>query len=81
MDEPFSGVDPLAIEEIKTIIKSLSASNIGVLITDHNVRETLSLIDRAYIIYEGNILIGGTSEEIIESEEAKRVYLGSEFNI
>ena len=81
MDEPFSVVYPLDIEEIKTIIKSLSASNIGVLITDHNVRETLSLIDRAYIIYEGNILIGGTSEEIIESEEAKRVYLGSEFNI
>ena len=81
MDEPFSGVDPLAIEEIKSIIKSLSASNIGVLITDHNVRETLSLVDRAYIIYEGNILIGGTSEEIIENEEAKRVYLGSEFNI
>ena len=81
MDEPFSGVDPLAIEEIKNIIKSLSASNIGVLITDHNVRETLSLIDRAYIIYEGNILVGGTSDEILSSEEAKRVYLGSEFNI
>ena len=81
MDEPFSGVDPLAIEEIKNIIKSLSASNIGVLITDHNVRETLSLIDRAYIIYEGNILVGGTSDEILSSEEAKRVYLGSGFNI
>ncbi|MDG2187971.1 MAG: LPS export ABC transporter ATP-binding protein [Hyphomicrobiales bacterium] len=81
MDEPFSGVDPLAIEEIKNIIKSLSDSKIGILITDHNVRETLGLSDRAYIIYEGNLLISGTSTEIVNSDEAKKVYLGNQFNI
>ena len=81
MDEPFSGVDPIAIDDIKRIIKSLSKSGIGVLITDHNVRETLTLIDRAYIIYEGNLLISGTSEEILNSQEVKKVYLGDQFNI
>ena len=81
MDEPFSGVDPLAIEEIKNIIKSLSDGKIGILITDHNVRETLGLSDRAYIIYEGNLLISGTSTEIVNSDEAKKVYLGNQFNI
>ncbi len=81
MDEPFSGVDPIAIEEIKKIIKSLSDNNIGIIITDHNVRDTLSLIDRAYLIYEGKILISGSSDEILNSDDAKRVYLGNDFNI
>ena len=81
LDEPFAGIDPIAINDIRNLVSHLKDRGIGVLITDHNVRETLDVIDRAYIIYEGNILIGGTSEEIIESEEAKRVYLGSEFNI
>jgi lipopolysaccharide export system ATP-binding protein len=81
MDEPFSGVDPIAIEEIKKIIKSLSDNNIGIIITDHNVRDTLSLIDRAYLIYEGRILISGSSDEILNSDDAKRVYLGNDFNI
>jgi lipopolysaccharide export system ATP-binding protein len=81
MDEPFSGVDPIAIEEIKNIILSLSDSKIGILITDHNVRETLGLSDRAYIIYEGNLLISGSCDEIISSEEVKKVYLGNQFNI
>jgi len=81
MDEPFSGVDPIAIEEIKKIIKSLSDNNIGIIITDHNVRDTLSLIDRAYLIYEGRILISGSSDEILNSDDAKKVYLGNDFNI
>ena len=81
MDEPFSGVDPIAIDDIKRIIKSLSKSGIGVLITDHNVRETLTLIDRAYIIYEGNLLISGTPEIILNSQEVKKVYLGDQFNM
>ena len=81
MDEPFSGVDPIAIEEIKKIIKSLSDNNIGIIITDHNVRDTLSLIDRAYLIYEGRILISGSPDEILNSDDAKRVYLGNDFNI
>ena len=81
MDEPFSGVDPIAIEEIKKIIKSLSDNNIGIIITDHNVRDTLSLVDRAYLIYEGRILISGSPDEILKSDDAKRVYLGNDFNI
>ena len=81
MDEPFSGVDPIAIEEIKKIIKSLSDNNIGIIITDHNVRDTLSLVDRAYLIYEGRILISGSPDEILNSDDAKRVYLGNDFNI
>jgi len=81
MDEPFSGVDPIAIEEIKKIIRSLSDNNIGIIITDHNVRDTLSLIDRAYLIYEGRILISGSSDEILKSNDAKKVYLGNDFNI
>jgi len=81
MDEPFSGVDPIAIEEIKKIIRSLSDNNIGIIITDHNVRDTLSLIDRAYLIYEGRILISGSSDEILKSNDAKKFYLGNDFNI
>jgi lipopolysaccharide export system ATP-binding protein len=81
MDEPFSGVDPIAIEEIKKIIKSLSDNNIGIIITDHNVRDTLSLVDKAYLIYEGRILISGSPDEILNSDDAKRVYLGNDFNI
>ncbi len=81
MDEPFSGVDPIAIEEIKKIIQSLSENNIGIIITDHNVRDTLSLIDKAYLIYEGRILISGSPDEILNSDDAKRVYLGNDFNI
>jgi len=81
MNEPFSGVDPIAIEEIKKIIKSLSDNNIGIIITDHNVRDTLSLVDRAYLIYEGRILISGSPDEILNSDDAKRVYLGNDFNI
>ena len=79
MDEPFSGVDPLAIEEIKNIIKSLSASNIGVLITDHNVRETLRVVDRAYLLFEGRVLAHGSAEFLLADPETREKYLGHDF--
>lgn len=81
MDEPFSGIDPLAIKDIKNLIKSLTNSGIGVLITDHNVRETLSLVDRAYIVHDGNLLIEGNPDEIVSNTDARRVYLGDQFNL
>ena len=81
MDEPFSGIDPLAIKDIKNLIKSLTQSGIGVLITDHNVRETLSLVDRAYIVHDGNLLIEGNPDEIVSDTDARRVYLGDQFNL
>jgi len=81
MDEPFSGIDPLAIKDIKNLIKSLTNSGIGVLITDHNVRETLSLVDRAYIVHDGNLLIEGNPDEIVSDTDARRVYLGDQFNL
>jgi lipopolysaccharide export system ATP-binding protein len=81
MDEPFSGIDPLAINDIKELIKSLSDNGIGVLITDHNVRETLSLVDRAYIVHDGNLLVQGSPDEIINDTDARKVYLGEKFNL
>ncbi|MBT4203541.1 MAG: LPS export ABC transporter ATP-binding protein [Rhodobiaceae bacterium] len=81
MDEPFSGIDPLAINDIKGLIKNLTNNGIGVLITDHNVRETLSLVDRAYIVHDGNLLVEGSPDEIINDTDAKRVYLGDQFNL
>jgi lipopolysaccharide export system ATP-binding protein len=79
MDEPFAGVDPLAIADIQDIIIKLQKKNIGVLITDHNVLDTLSITERAYIIFEGQILMAGTSEELINSEKARELYLGDKF--
>ena len=79
LDEPFSGIDPIAVEDIQKIIKTLKKQNIGILITDHNVRETLNITDRAYLLYEGKILKEGTAEELISDEDAKRLYLGSTF--
>ena len=80
LDEPFAGIDPLAVEDIQRIIKKLKDQNIGVLITDHNVRETLNITDRAYLLYEGKILKEGTAEELISDEDARRLYLGNTFN-
>ncbi len=80
LDEPFAGIDPIAIGDIRSLVKHLTDRGIGVLITDHNVRETLSLIDRAYIVYDGRILMEGTPDEIASNEEVKRVYLGTEFD-
>ncbi len=81
LDEPFTGIDPKTREEIQDIIVQLKEMNIGVLITDHNVRETLAICDRAYIIYEGKILLHGTSEELINNEEARKIYLGRRFSL
>tara|TARA_B110000438_G_scaffold5684_1_gene5705 strand:+ start:3995 stop:4738 length:744 start_codon:yes stop_codon:yes gene_type:complete len=81
LDEPFAGVDPIAVEEIQSIINSLKQRNIGVLITDHNVRETLSITDRSYLLFNGKILKAGTSEFLANDEEARRLYLGEKFKL
>ena len=81
LDEPFTGIDPKTREEIQDIIVQLKSMDIGVLITDHNVRETLAICDRAYIIYDGRILLHGSSEELINSEEARKIYLGRRFSL
>jgi lipopolysaccharide export system ATP-binding protein len=80
LDEPFAGIDPLAVGDIQQLVRQLTARGIGVLITDHNVRETLSLVDRAYIIYDGQVLTHGNPQEIIANEDVRRVYLGDMFN-
>lgn len=81
LDEPFVGIDPITVSEIQAIIQKLKAKNIGILITDHNVRETLEIIDKAYIIYEGKILLSGSKDELISSEQARSVYLGPKFSM
>ena len=81
LDEPFAGVDPIAVEDIQSIVQSLKNQNIGVLITDHNVRETLSITDRAYLLFEGEILKSGTSSDLANDEEARRLYLGEKFRL
>ena len=81
LDEPFAGVDPIAVEEIQGIVHSLKEKEIGVLITDHNVRETLSITDRSYLLFDGQILKSGTSESLANDEEARRLYLGEKFRL
>lgn len=81
LDEPFAGVDPIAVEDIQQIVVNLKTKNIGILITDHNVHETLSITDRAYLLFEGNILKSGTSAELAEDEQVRRVYLGKNFEL
>ena len=81
LDEPFAGVDPIAVEEIQSIVNSLKERNIGVLITDHNVRETLSITDRSYLLFNGKILKSGTSEFLANDDEARRLYLGEKFRL
>jgi lipopolysaccharide export system ATP-binding protein len=81
LDEPFAGVDPIAVEDIQHIVSSLKDKNIGILITDHNVHETLSITDRAYLLFEGNILKSGTSDELAQDEQVRRVYLGKNFEL
>ncbi|HRI88353.1 MAG TPA: ATP-binding cassette domain-containing protein, partial [Candidatus Hydrogenedentes bacterium] len=81
LDEPFAGIDPIAVSELQDIVHSLKSAGIGVLITDHNVRETLNITDRAYIIYEGRIQVSGTPDEIANSEIARRIYLGERFKM
>ena len=81
LDEPFAGVDPIAVEDIQLIVSKLKKKNIGILITDHNVHETLSITDRAYLLFEGKILKSGTSEELAEDEQVRKVYLGKNFRL
>lgn len=81
LDEPFAGVDPIAVEDIQSIVAELKTRNIGILITDHNVQETLSITDRAYLLFEGSILKAGTAEELAEDEQVRRVYLGQNFEL
>lgn len=79
LDEPLAGIDPIAVGDIRTLIKYLKTKNIGVLITDHNVRDCLDIVDRAYILHEGRVLMEGTPDEIINHEEVRRIYLGDSF--
>lgn len=81
LDEPFAGVDPIAVEDIQEIVAKLKDKNIGILITDHNVHETLSITDRAYLLFEGEILKAGTAKELAEDEQVRRVYLGKNFEL
>ncbi len=81
LDEPFAGVDPIAVEDIQEIVKKLKEKNIGVLITDHNVHETLNITDRSYLLFEGSILKAGTAEELAADEVVRRVYLGQNFEL
>ncbi len=79
LDEPFAGIDPIAVEDIQSIVAKLKTKNIGILITDHNVQETLSITDRAYLMFEGNILRAGTAEELANDDVVRKVYLGKNF--
>jgi lipopolysaccharide export system ATP-binding protein len=81
LDEPFAGVDPIAVEEIQSIVAKLKYRNIGILITDHNVDETLSITDRAYLLFEGKILKAGTPQELADDEQVRRLYLGKNFEL
>ncbi len=81
LDEPFAGIDPIAVEDIQSIVTKLRTKNIGILITDHNVQETLSITDRAYLMFEGNILKAGTAEELAADEMVRKVYLGKSFEL
>lgn len=81
LDEPFAGIDPIAVEDIQDIVAKLKLKNIGILITDHNVQETLSIVDRAYLMFEGNILRDGTAESLAEDEIVRKVYLGKNFEL
>lgn len=81
LDEPFAGVDPIAVEDIQGVVASLKKKNIGILITDHNVHETLTIVDRAYLLFEGKILKAGTADELANDEQVRRVYLGKNFEL
>jgi lipopolysaccharide export system ATP-binding protein len=81
LDEPFAGVDPIAVEDIQNIVSHLKDKNIGVLITDHNVHETLSITDRSYLLFEGRVLKSGTSQELADDEQVRKVYLGEKFEL
>ena len=81
LDEPFAGVDPISVGDIRHLVADLKKRGIGVLITDHNVRETLEIVDRAYILHEGRVLMSGTPDEVVKDGDVRRVYLGDNFKI
>jgi lipopolysaccharide export system ATP-binding protein len=81
LDEPFAGVDPIAVEDIQQVIKKLKEKNIGILITDHNVHETLNITDRAYLLYSGSVIKSGTAEDLANDEQVRKVYLGENFEL
>jgi lipopolysaccharide export system ATP-binding protein len=81
LDEPFAGVDPIAVGDIRHLVQDLKTRGIGVLITDHNVRETLEIVDRAYILHDGRVLMSGTTDEVVRNEDVRRVYLGQGFRV
>ena len=81
LDEPFSGIDPIAVYEVQKIVRRLKERGLGVLITDHNVRETLKLVDRACLIHQGEVLYEGTAEQLVNDPKAREIYLGPDFNI
>jgi lipopolysaccharide export system ATP-binding protein len=81
LDEPFAGVDPIAVTDIRTLVADLKNRGIGVLITDHNVRETLGIVDRAYILHDGQVLMSGSADEVIRNDDVRRVYLGQNFRL
>jgi lipopolysaccharide export system ATP-binding protein len=81
LDEPFAGVDPIAVEDIQAIVRRLKEKNIGILITDHNVHETLNITDRTYLLFEGSIMKAGSAEDLANDEQVRRVYLGQNFDL
>ncbi|MSR67058.1 MAG: LPS export ABC transporter ATP-binding protein [Pedosphaera sp.] len=81
LDEPFSGIDPIAVYEVQKIVRRLKERGLGILITDHNVRETLKLVDRAYLIHKGRVIYNGSAEQLVEDPKAREIYLGPEFNL
>ena len=81
LDEPFAGVDPISINDVRNLVSDLKSRNIGVLITDHNVRDTLKIVDRAYILHDGRVIISGLPEDVVNNDNVRRVYLGKDFNI
>ena len=81
LDEPFAGIDPIAVYEVQKIVRRLKGRGLGILITDHNVRETLKMVDRAYLIHQGRVLLEGDAEKLVEDPEAREIYLGPEFNM
>jgi lipopolysaccharide export system ATP-binding protein len=81
LDEPFAGIDPIAVGDIRALVRHLTARGIGVLITDHNVRETLEIVDRAYIIYDGRVLFAGSPADLVADANVRRLYLGESFSL
>ena len=81
LDEPFAGVDPISIDDVRTLVAELKSQGMGVLITDHNVRDTLKIVDRAYILHDGRVIVSGIPEDVVNNDNVRRVYLGKDFNI